>query len=86
MHFTFTHCNISGTIENYKIKERKTMYIDFEQIEKLTGLHFENIEQLYFYILNQIEYLKVHNKNYTKKQYYIIDDFLSIIHSVKWEE
>ena len=61
------------------------MYIDFEQVEKLTGLHFDNIEQLYFYILGDIEYLKVHNKNYNKKQYGIIDDLLSIIQSVKWE-
>ena len=49
------------------------MYIDLKQIEKLTGLHFDNIEQLYFYVRNIIEFLKVRNKNYTKKQYYKID-------------
>ena len=62
------------------------MYIDFEQIEKTTGLHFDNIEQLYFHILRDIEVLKVNNKNYTKKQYYIIDDLFEIVTSIKWEE
>ena len=62
------------------------MYIDFEQIEQLTGLQFDNIEQLYFYTRNQLEYLKRTNKNYTKNQYYKIDELFDIISSVKWEE
>lgn len=62
------------------------MYIDFENIEKTTGLRFDNIEQLYFYVRNNIEYLYVHNKNYNKKQYNIIYDFLNMLLSIKWEE
>ena len=59
------------------------MQINFEKIEKLTGLHFDNLEQLFFYVRHDIEILEAHNKNYTKKQYYIIDDLLSIINSVE---
>lgn len=62
------------------------MKMNFKEIEEKTGLHFDNIEQLYFYVLHKIEMLKVCNKNYTKKQYYIIDDLFSIITSVTWEE
>ena len=61
------------------------MDFDLVKIEELTGLYFENVEQLYFYVLRQIEFLKVHNKNYTKKQYYTIDDLFDIIRSVKFD-
>lgn len=60
------------------------MHFDLEKIERLTGLHFDNIEQLYFYVLQHIEFLKVHNKNYTKKQYYKIDDLFNIITSINF--
>ena len=62
------------------------MKINFEEIEQKTGLCFQDIEQLYFYVLSKIETLKVNNKNYTKKQYYIIDDLFSFITSISWEE
>lgn len=61
------------------------MRINFDKIEQLTGLHFDNTEQLYFYVLHQIEFLKVNNKNYTKKQYYKINDLFDIIRSVNFE-
>lgn len=61
------------------------MKFDFDKIEQLTGLHFDNTEQLYFYVLQQIEFLKVNNKNYTKKQYYKINDLFDIIRSVNFE-
>lgn len=60
------------------------MQINFEQIEKLTGLHFDSTEQLYFYVLHHLEYLKTHNKNYTKKQYNNINDLFDIIHSIEF--
>ena len=62
------------------------MKIDFDKIEQLTGLHFDNTEQLYFYVLQHLEFLKVHNKNYTKKQHYKINDLFDIIRSVKFDD
>lgn len=62
------------------------MYIDFEQIKQTTGREFENLEQLYVYTLYVIEFLKVNNKNYTKKQYYKIDELFEFIRAVKFEE
>lgn len=62
------------------------MNFNFNKIEQLTGLHFDNTEQLYFYVLHQIEFLKVNNKNYTKKQYYKINDLFDIIRSAKFED
>lgn len=61
------------------------MEFDLVKIEELTGLYFENVEQLYFYVLQQIEFLEAHNKNYTKKQYYKINDLFDIIRSVKFD-
>lgn len=61
------------------------MEFDLVKIEELTGLYFENVEQLYFYVLQQIEFLKVHNKNYTKKQEYKINDLFDIISSIKFD-
>lgn len=62
------------------------MNFDLVKIEELTGLHFDNLEQLYFYVEYVIEFLKVNNKNYTKKQYYKINDLFDIIRSVKFED
>ena len=61
------------------------MKFDFNKIEQLTGLHFENSEQLYFYVLQHIEFLKVNNKNYTKKQYHKINDLFDIIRTVNFD-
>ena len=61
------------------------MKFDFDKIEQLTGLHFDNTEQLYFYILHKIEVLKVNNKNYNKKQYFIINDLFDIIRSITFD-
>lgn len=61
------------------------MRFDLVKIEELTGLYFENTEQLYFYVLQHIEFLKANNKNYTKKQYCKINDLFDIIRSVTFE-
>lgn len=60
------------------------MKVNFEKIEQLTGRQFETLEQLYFRVLYDLEFLKVHNKNYTKKQYEKIDELFDIIHSVEF--
>lgn len=61
------------------------MKFNFDKIEQLTGLHFDNTEQLYFYMLHHIEFLKVNNKNYTKKQYHKINDLFDIIRSIAFD-
>ena len=62
------------------------MKIDFEEIERTTGRKFESIEQLYFYIVRSVEFLYVHNKNYNKKQYERIYEFLNFINAIKFDE
>ena len=59
------------------------MTIDFDEIKNNTGLEFQNVEQLYFYAVRLLENLKVNNKNYTKKQYFWIDELFSFIKAVK---
>ena len=61
------------------------MKFDFDKIEQSTGLRFDNSEQLYFYIQYVIEFLKVNNKNYTKKQYHKINDLFDIIRSITFD-
>lgn len=61
------------------------MKINFKKIEHETGRKFENIEQLYFYVLYVIEFLKANNKNYTKRQYFKIDELFSFISSIEFE-
>lgn len=62
------------------------MKFDFDKIKQLTGLHFDNLEQLYFYVLQHLEFLKTDNKNYTRKQYSKINDLFYIIRSVNFED
>lgn len=60
------------------------MKINFEKIERETGRRFENLEQLYFYISYTLDFLKVNNKNYNKKQYEKIDELFSFFHSIEF--
>lgn len=62
------------------------MIINFNKIEELTGRRFDNSEQLYFYIQYVIEFLKVHNKNYTKKQYEKIDELFDFVRCIEFKE
>jgi hypothetical protein len=62
------------------------MKVNFKKIEQTTGLKFENLEQLYFRVLYVLEFLKVHNKNYTKRQYEKIDELFEFIRSVEFTE
>ena len=59
------------------------MEVNFEKIEQLTGRKFDNIEQLYFYVQYVVEFLKVNNKNYTKRQYEKIDELFDFIKSIE---
>lgn len=59
------------------------MKVNFEKIEQTTGRKFDNIEQLYFYVQYVVEFLKVHNKNYTKRQYEKIEELFDFIRSIE---
>ena len=60
------------------------MKIDFEEIEITTGLKFDNIEQLYFYLSRVIDFLAIHNKNYNKKQYEKIYELVNIRNAIQF--
>lgn len=61
------------------------MYIDLKRIVSETGRTFDNEEQLYFYIQYIVEFLKVNNRNYTKKQREKIDELFSFVQAVKFD-
>lgn len=44
------------------------MKINHNKMEKC-GFKFNNIEDVFFYLSNMLDWLESHNKNYTKAQY-----------------
>ena len=62
------------------------MTVNLETIEQTTGRKFDNLEQLYFRVLYDLEFLRANNKNYTKKQYEKIDELFEYIRSVEFTE
>lgn len=59
------------------------MKIDLEKIESNTGRKFENIEQLYFYLVYVMDFLRANNKNYNKKQYEKIIELWEMIQAIE---
>ena len=59
------------------------MKIDINEINKRTRLGLMNKNEILHYVSSAIDYLYTHNKNYTKKQYYKIDDLKNIIDCIK---
>ena len=58
------------------------MKIDFDKIERHTGRKFENVEQLYFYLVYVMDFLRVNNKNYNKKQFEKILELWEFVNSI----
>ena len=52
--------------------------IDLEEIKEKTGRAFDDKEDLYYYIERVLTYLYTHNKNYTNKQYCMIEELKDI--------
>lgn len=52
--------------------------IDNDKLLRATGLSFETMEDLFFYVSRSIEWLESHNKNYNKEQYRRISDLKDI--------
>jgi hypothetical protein len=55
------------------------MKININEINKKTRLGLMNKNEVLHYITGVIDYLYTHNKNYTKVQYYKIEDLKNII-------
>ena len=59
--------------------------LDNDKLLENTGLSFETMEDLFFYVSNSIGWLESHNKNYNKEQYYRICDLKYICDCIKVE-
>ena len=59
------------------------MKINYNEINKKTRLGLLNANEILHYARGVIDYLYTHNKNYTKTQYYKIEDLKNIIDSIK---
>ena len=55
------------------------MKINYNEINKRTRLGLLNKSEVLHYVAGVIDYLYSHNKNYTKEQYYKIEDLKNII-------
>jgi len=60
--------------------------INKEDILKSVGLEFTNIEDYLLYMQELIDYLYFHNKNYTNKQYFKIEELRAILNNIEMEE
>jgi hypothetical protein len=58
------------------------MRINFNKINKETGLGITNKNGLLHYVSRVIDELYTHNKNYTKKQYRQITELKAIIDNI----
>lgn len=59
------------------------MKINFNKINESTGLGIFRESTLILYIKSQLNYLESHNKNYTKKQYIIIEELKEIFKNIE---
>jgi hypothetical protein len=59
--------------------------IDKESIFNSIGIEFENDYDYLLYLLKLIDYLYFHNKNYTNKQYYKIEEIREILENMEFE-
>lgn len=55
-----------------------TICIDLDKVNKESCTRFDGTEDTLAHIQNVLGYLKAHNKNYTQKQYWLIDELHSI--------
>lgn len=61
------------------------MKINMNKVKE-NGFEFSSEENTLEYIKRKLEFLESHNKNYTKEQYYIVCDLLSLVNCVEMEE
>jgi len=58
------------------------MRINNKQLKDNTGLSFESFTNIVSYAERHLEWLKTHNKNYTKEQERRIDDLYEMIQAI----
>lgn len=58
------------------------MKINYNEINEKTRLGLLRASEVLHYMQSVIDYLYTHNKNYTKNQYYKIEDLKNIIDSI----
>ena len=59
------------------------MKIDFEKMNEQTGIQIFDLSSLIIYIQHSLNYLESHNKNYTKKQYHLIEELKTIFSNIE---
>lgn len=76
----------------YEINNKQTkkinFVIDIEKVKINAGINFEDFSNydFYNYLLDQLEFLRDHNKNYNKVQYWKINDLYEILKAIKAED
>ena len=58
------------------------MKINYNKINEETGAGLLNPPAVLHYMNSLIDYLYAHNKNYTKQQYYKIEELKTIINNI----
>lgn len=58
------------------------MKINYNELNKKTRLGLLTAAEIFHYVRSVVDYLYTHNKNYTKTQYYKIEDLKNIIDSI----
>lgn len=59
------------------------MKINFNKINELTQIGVFRDSSLLVYIQHSLDYLEAHNKNYTKKQYHLINELKTIFENIE---
>lgn len=58
------------------------MKINYNELNKKTRLGLLTKAEIFHYVRAVVDYLYTHNKNYTKTQWYKIEDLKNIIDSI----
>lgn len=57
-----------------------------EQLNNITAVPIHSILELRQYVQKNIDYISSHNKNYTVKQYYMIQELAQLFNSLEIKE
>lgn len=57
-----------------------------EQLNNITAVPIRSVLELRQYFQTNIDFISSHNKNYTVKQYYMIQELSQLFNSLEFEE
>jgi len=60
--------------------------ISDEQLNNITAVPIRSVLELRQYFQTNIDFISSHNKNYTVKQYYMIQELSQLFNSLEFEE